>query len=150
SATPVRVDHGHHTFPGWYRNTRRLLEDIGVEDQLVESDQLHFLCKPDAAWGQAALYTYYAPAATSVLHNLFCTLLPWPQAFLSFYFLLDLAAEPFSRRSTLDRISVGGLLRSRFYSNDTLASFQNQAVLIAAAAPVDELSAMTVQKVVKA
>jgi uncharacterized protein with NAD-binding domain and iron-sulfur cluster len=135
-------EHGFHVFPGWYANTRRLLRELDVARHLIDLDAMHHLKRgrfPD-------LITYYPVTSLSRLaHNIFRGLLPWDEALTVLYFAVDLASQSFSRRAFLDRISVNGFLRSRYYRTEDIATFEQQTVLQAGAIPSYELSAMTMQ-----
>jgi len=147
----VWVDHGYHIFPGWYRNVRRLLEDLGIADRLLDTDTLYVLTRadPDAARpGRVYRHSSFTSVA-NFLHNIFDSLLPWHLSFMSFFSMLDLASESYAQRGFLDRVSVSGFFRSRFYRHEAIANFHQQTVLQASAIPFYELSAMTMQKIVK-
>lgn len=136
------VDHGFHAFPGWYQHTRALLEQIGCSGNLIDFERFHFLAK-----GSRTTHTVYEPSSlVNVLHDVLGGPLGWAETLLSYYFVLELAAEPMSDRGFLDRVSATGLLRSRFYATERMASFQHQTVLQAAAVPYHEVSAQTLQR----
>jgi uncharacterized protein with NAD-binding domain and iron-sulfur cluster len=142
-----RVDHGYHVFPAWYRNTRALLDELGIADRLVPIREFHFLRK-----GQFPSFvtTYEVSSIRNLAHNMFHGIVPWHENLLSFYYLLDLAAEAFSDKGYLDRVSGIGFLRSRFYATETIANLHQQTVLQASAIPYYECSAMTLQKLFRA
>jgi hypothetical protein len=66
---------------------------------------------------------------------------------LYFYFLLDAMAEPLSNKGVLDQISRVGLMRSRWYMTDAIASFEGENVLKASAIACYDMSAMTMKLV---
>ncbi len=146
----IYQEHGYHVFPGWYLNTRRLLHELNIEDNLVDIEKFHHLKKGPFKRGTAPhLITFYPMSSLgNVFRNLTSGLLPWTQTLMSFYFALDLAAEPLSNRGFLDLISANGFLRSRFYATEEMATLHQQTVLQASAIPNYELSAKTSQKLV--
>lgn len=139
-------DHGFHIFPAWYVNTRELLREIGVEKSLIDLHQFHHLSRGK---GDVLVTLKEWSSLRNIVSNVFAGLAPWHEAILSFYFLADLAAEPFSRRAYLDRISAAGFLRSRFYALDSIARLHHQGSLQASSIPYYEISAMTQQKLVR-
>jgi hypothetical protein len=138
-------DHGFHIFPAWYLNTRRLLEEVGCTSNLIDLDRFHHLHR--GKFPQAITLKQWTPG--NVLANAFSGLAPLPECFLSFYFLADLCAQPFSRRAYLDRVSAAGFLRSRFYASDAIARLHHQGSLQASSIPYYEISAMTLQRMVR-
>lgn len=140
-------DHGFHIFPAWYVNTREILREIGVDGSLIDLHQFHHLSRGK---GDALVTLKEWSSLQNIVSNIFAGLAPWHESILSFYFLADLAAEPFSRRAYLDRISAAGFLRSRFYALDNIARLHHQGSLQASSIPYYEISAMTQQKLVRA
>lgn len=139
-------DHGYHIFPGWYVNTLRLLRELDCDKHLVPFDRYHWLRRGEFP---QVITMLEMSSLRNMWSNLHCGVVPWPKLLLSGYFLVDLLSEPFSQRAFLDRISVGGFLRSRFYASDDIAQLHNQFTLQASSIPYYELSAMTLQKVFK-
>jgi glycine/D-amino acid oxidase-like deaminating enzyme len=139
-------EHGYHVFPGWYRNTRALLRDLGVIGNLIDIDRFHHLRR-----GRFPEFdTYHSLTSPGALrHNLLHGILTTPQTVVSFFFGVDLAAQPFRRSGFLDRVSANGFLRSRFYASDPIANFHQQTVLQASSIPTYDVSAMTTQKLVQ-
>lgn len=139
-------DHGFHFFPGWYVNTRRLLQEIDCTSNLIDLHRFHFLRR-----GEFPNYvTYKEFAWKNIPHNVLNGMLPLPEWILSYYFLMDLAAEPLSSAAFLDRISASGLLRSRFYATEAIALQHHQNALQGSAIPYHDISAKTMQKLVRA
>jgi len=90
------VEHGYHIFPGWYRNVRRLLADIGV--RLVDFDRLHYL-RPRPS---RELVTVRNPfSAAGLARNVLDGTLPWYEMFLTGYFALDMLSRPLSQKRLL-------------------------------------------------
>jgi uncharacterized protein with NAD-binding domain and iron-sulfur cluster len=136
-------DHGYHIFPGWYANTLDLLRQLRCDKHLIPIRQTHALRQGE--------YPHFVTTKewsglTNLLYNLTHSVLHWSDHLLAIYSVLDLAAEPFSRRAYLDRVSVTGFLRSRFYASEELANFHHQTVLQSIAVPLYEVSAMTIRK----
>lgn len=145
------VDHGYHIFPGWYRNVRRLLRELGILGRLLDTNTLYVLARPERSGTPPRVYAHHSfTSIRALLHNVFETILPWHLSFMSFFSMLDLTTQSYSLRGFLDRVSVSGFFRSRFYRHEAIANFHQQTVLQASAIPFYELSAMTMQKIVKA
>jgi len=70
-------------------------------------------------------------------------IMPLPDRLLTFVYLVDMFAEGIGRRWFLDRISAMGLLRSKWYATEALATFNQENLLKAVAVPAYELSAYT-------
>jgi len=141
------VEHGYHVFAGWYRNTRALLRDIQADQNLIDTHQFYVLRKGDYP-NFVALHQMSPP--WNIVRNIFSGILPWPQVLLLFYSVLDLQSQPFRHRGYLDRISVNGFLRSRFYTSEEMSAFQQNSALQASSIPNYELSAMTSQRTIQA
>jgi len=137
-------DHGYHIFPGWYVNTRRLLRELGCDKYLVDFHRFHWLRRGEFPRLMTMLELSSLP---NIWHNLNVGVMPFPEMLLSGYFLIDLLSQPFRHRFYLDRISVAGFLRSRFYASDRIAKAHHQFTLQAGSIPYYELSAMTLQKI---
>lgn len=144
------LDHGFHIFPLWYANVRALLDDLGLSHHLIDTDTQHTVTRsaqPDQA---GRWYTNYAVTSPKrVWQNFKNSPLRFDQNVVGTYFLLDLAAEPFARSGFLDRVSVNGMFRSRFYRHEAVANFQHFLGLQATSIPGDMMSAMTFQQVLK-
>jgi uncharacterized protein with NAD-binding domain and iron-sulfur cluster len=136
-------DHGYHIFPAWYANTRALLDQLGCSKHLIDIHRTHSLKRGAFPRFITAVET---SSLTNVLENLFNGVLPWADNLLSYYALMDLAAESFDQRAYLDRISGVGFLRSRFYATERVAAYHHNLVLQASSIPFYDLSAMTARK----
>jgi hypothetical protein len=144
------LDHGFHIFPLWYANVRGLLAELGLSDCLIEAATQHTITRPAGPDRPGQWYTNYPMNSLShALHNLRASPMAWPEATLASYFLIDIAAEHLSHRMFLDRVSVNGFFRSRFYRSEEVAHFQHFLGLQASSIPGDALSAKTFQKVVQ-
>jgi phytoene dehydrogenase-like protein len=146
----IHLDHGFHIFPLWYANVRHLLHELGIADRLIDTDRQYTITRSEGA-GRAGRY-YENFAVTSIgraLHNLLASPLRVRDTFLATYFLGDLAAETFRRAAFLDRVSVNGFFRSRFYRTEAVANFHHFLGLQASSIPGDAMSAMTFQNVAK-
>ena len=137
-------DHGYHVFPGWYRNTRRLLRQLGLQSHLIDIDRVHYV-KPGEF---PRLHTLWELSSLrNAWRNLRSGLVPWYEAVLASYYALDLSSTSFSRRSYLDRVSANGYLRSRPYATEGVAAAHEAFVLQASSIPNYEISAMTAKRI---
>lgn len=143
----VLRDHGLHIFPGWYVNVREILERIGAAGALVDHHQVAYVERGAFPDGLRVLREPIGLA--NLFHNTFRGPLPWHQSLLYQYFMLDLAGQPFSRRSWLDRVSETGLLYGRWYRTEAVARFCDYNVLHAASVNADEISAQSWQYVLR-
>ncbi|MEE8388649.1 MAG: FAD-dependent oxidoreductase [Acidiferrobacterales bacterium] len=152
-------EHGYHIFPSWYLNTRQLIKEIQGKHQptLVDFDRFYYLLsKEDRKKPQfrrrklefgAMIPMYSFDSIGKIVKNVFSGIAPWTEMFLQAYFVIDALAERMSRKHFLDRISRTGLLRSRWYANDTVAELEGESTLKASAIPAYEMSAMTAKLV---
>jgi hypothetical protein len=137
-------DHGYHVFPGWYRNTRRLLRELGQDGHLIDIDRVHYVKRGEFP----TLHTLWElSSARNLWRNLRAGLLPWYEAMLASYYAFDLATAPLEQRSLLDRVSANGYLRSRPYATEGVAAAHEAFVLQACSVPNYEISAMTAKRV---
>jgi hypothetical protein len=150
-------DHGYHVFPGWYLNTRLLLEEVGAAKNLIDVDRTHFLLKPpENATGNAPankrnLITFYQFSGILALVKNYLSmtkLLSKIDALLAIFAAIDLLSERWSRREFLDRVSANGFLQGRSYVTEKVAQLQQQTVLQASSIPSYEVSAMTIKLVI--
>lgn len=137
------VEHGYHLFPAWYTNTRRLLRELKIESNLIDIHKFHQIQE-----GKFPHFTTFRELSSlsNVWENIRSGILPWPEVLLNFYFILDLCSQSFENRKFLDKVSVNGFLRSRFYATENLANYNHQTVLQASSIPSYDLSAKTLQK----
>jgi len=146
----VYEEHGYHIFPSWYANTRQLLEDLGIADNLVDLPNFHMLKKREWRKGAAptlsTLYPISSPWHLIQDIQALARLLSLPEAILTFYAILDLGSASYDNRAALDRVTVNGFFHSRFYATEALADFQSNSVLQATSVPTYEMSAMTLRK----
>src|SRR5438094_8033023 len=97
-------DYGLHIFPGWYVHTRDLLARAGASSSLVDHDRVGYLPRGGFPHGMRALR---APTGVrNVVANLARGPLPWADAILYHYFVLDMIGRPVRRRRAMDRISL--------------------------------------------
>jgi predicted NAD/FAD-dependent oxidoreductase len=137
-------EHGYHIFPPWYVNVRPLLQELGVT--LIDFDRWH--SRVLGADGKARWVTSEVPTSLpSLYRSLTQGLLPWPDAVLYWYFVLDMLAEPLSNKALLDQVSRIGLMRGRWYVNKHIPEMEAENVLKASAIPLYEMSAMTAKKI---
>jgi phytoene dehydrogenase-like protein len=137
-------DHGYHVFPGWYRNTRRILWELELTSHLIDIHCVHYV-KPGEFPRKHTLWEL--SSALNLWRNLRSGLVPWYEAILASYYALDLSSAHFSHRSYLDRVSANGYLRSRIYATEGVAAAHESFVLQAASIPNYEISAMTAKRV---
>jgi len=143
------LDHGFHIFPAWYANVRPLLTELGVDD-LVDTDAQHTITRGESEDQPGKWVTNYAVTSFQrALHNLRHTPLRWHQAAIGTYFLIDLASKYFGRTAFLDRVSVNGYFRSRWYCHEDVANFHHFLGLQASSIPADAMSAATFQNVIR-
>lgn len=136
-------DHGYHIFPAWYANTLALIDEIGCRKHLVPIRQTHTLRRGEfPRFVTSKEWT----SLTNIVQNLLAPVLPFDEHLLAIYSAIDLAAEPFSERAYLDRVSATGFMRSRFYTTEDVAAYHHQTVLQSIAAPLHEVSAMTLRR----
>jgi uncharacterized protein with NAD-binding domain and iron-sulfur cluster len=143
---PFMEDHGYHVFPKWYVNARALLDELGVTAHLRDVSRFHTLRRGEFP----KLVTQGELSPLSLIQSLFGGVLPWHDNLLSYFNVLELACEPFERRAYLDRISASGFLRARYYATEQVARYHQQTMLQAVSIPNYEVSAMTLQKLVRA
>jgi hypothetical protein len=137
------VEHGYHLFPAWYTNTRRLLRELQIESNFIDIHQFYQIRE-----GAFPHFTAFRELSSlsNWWKNVRSGILPWPEALLNFYFILDLCSQSFENRKFLDKVSVNGFLRSRRYATENLANYNHQTVLQASSIPSYDLSAKTLQK----
>ena len=140
-------DHGYHIIPAWYVNMRSLLHKLGIDKNLIDFHRVHYLRRNEFPKFNTLLEPNYPK---NMIHNVFkCGVVHWTVQFLSLYAALDLAGHPLKKRAVLDRISVTGYLRNRWYKTEDVAKLQNQQLLQASSIPSYEISAMTARKVLR-
>lgn len=136
------VEHGYHVFPQWYPNVRAILERIGVK--LIDFDRYHFLLPGE----YPKRITVLGPSGLSAMwHYVFNGLLPWYHNLLYIYSVLDMISRPLSDKRFLDLVSQIGLIRSKWYTSESIAEMGQENVLKASAIPVYDLSAMTAKRI---
>lgn len=152
-------EHGYHIFPSWYLNTRNLINQVrdGNQSAFIDFDRFYYLLSFEERESPrfrrrklmfgAMIPMYSFDSIGKVIKNIFSGLAPWTEVFLQAYFVIDALAERMSRKHFLDRISRTGLLRSRWYANDTVAELEGESTLKASAIPAYEMSAMTAKLV---
>jgi len=146
SSGPGHDDHGYHVFPTWYLNIWRLVDQLGIRDRFIDCvDFVHL--RPGEFPTFIVFRDLNSPAA--LWHNLMSALMPPAEILLFYYSSLDLASQPYRYRSFLDRISVSGFIRSRFYRTEDLALANQEFILKGLSVPSYELSAMTLRNVIR-
>jgi zeta-carotene desaturase len=138
-------EHGYHIIPAWYVNFRNLLRELDVDQHLIDFDRVHYLRRRGFPRFNTLLEPNYP---RNFIHNVFrFGLVHWSVQFLSLYASLDLASQHFKKRAVLDRISVTGFLRSRWYRTEDVAALQNQHILQASSIASYQIGAMTARRV---
>ncbi|HVO41658.1 MAG TPA: FAD-dependent oxidoreductase [Aggregatilineales bacterium] len=141
-------EHGYHIFPDWYRNTWKLVDELGIRGNF--EDRAGFL--------NLRLENANPPHYTALLNinsvpyiwqNLTSGTLPFLQMVLFFYAALDLVCQPYSYRAYLDQITVNGFVRSRFYRTEQVARQFQDMMLKGISCPAYEVSAMTMRNVMR-
>ena len=137
-------EHGYHIFPRWYRNVRPIVDELGVK--LIDFDRWH--SRVIEQGGAKRWVTTQIPSSASTLYKaIFDGLMPWPDAMLYYYFVLDMLAEPLTNKALLDQVSRVGLMRDRWYMTQHIPEMESENVLKASAIPLYEMSAMTAKKI---
>jgi uncharacterized protein with NAD-binding domain and iron-sulfur cluster len=141
----VFEEHGYHIIPAWYVNFRNLLRELGVDQHLIDFHRVHYLRRRSFPRFNTLLEPDYP---RNFIHNVFrFGLVHWSVQLLILYASLDLASQHFKKRAILDRISVTGFLRSRWYRTEDVADLQNQHILQASSIPGYHIGAMTARRV---
>ncbi len=133
-----RREHGYHIFPAWYVNTRPILEELGVT--LIDFDRWHYLKPGDIDHPITVTVPHTLLGALKSLQG---GLVPWPEQFLYWYFVLDMLGVPLHRKAFLDHVSRVGMMRDRWYVTEGVAQLERENILKASAIPAFEMSAMT-------
>jgi uncharacterized protein with NAD-binding domain and iron-sulfur cluster len=139
-------EHGYHIFPAWYRNVRKLVEELGIENSFRDCTQ--FLQLHPGKYPKFLPFTNIT-SARYVWSNLTAGVLSVPETFLFFYAALDLMSQPYSYRAALDQVTVTGFLRSRFYRTERIAGQFQDLMLKGISVPTYEVSAMTMRNVMR-
>lgn len=146
----VYEEHGYHIFPGWYANTRHLLKELGIENNLQDVDKFHILKEGEWKGGQPPkLSTFYPMSCPQfLLQNVrsLSRLLSWSESTIAFYAMVELCSQSFDERFFLDRVTANGFFYSRFYATEELAAFHTGSILQATSTPTYLISAMTLKK----
>ncbi|MEW5851196.1 MAG: FAD-dependent oxidoreductase [Myxococcota bacterium] len=134
-------DHGWHGFPGWYLNTRALLDKLGV--QLVGFQEAYFVDKGPQGGLDHAKVLFLPTDLGGLIRLLTDGFLPPAQMTLYLYYLLDTMAASLSNKSVLDRISRTALMRGKWYVTELIVTADSDSLLKGTAIPAYEMSAMT-------
>ena len=135
-------DHGYHIFPTWYENTYRVLDELGIRENLRDMELFHQLRPGEyPRFRQLINFTSFRFA----WRNLWSGALPFWDLALYYYSVVDLICQPFRRRAFLDQISVNGFVRSRFYRTEAVSKQYQDLLLKFVSVPSYKVSAMTVK-----
>ena len=138
-------DHAYHIFPAWYRNIWQLVADLGIERNFVDCADLVEIKRGEFP---ACSYVYHNITSwRSGPRNLFARFIPPSEMFLFYYALADLLSQPYSRRASLDQISVTGFIRSKFYATKAVELQFQELVLKGLSVPLYDVSSMTMAQV---
>ncbi|MGW3728945.1 FAD-dependent oxidoreductase [Streptomyces sp. NPDC000851] len=111
-------DHGVHIFPAWYRNTLRLVAELGIAGNLRETKNFHQLLPGEFP----AFRTAVTPAADRLLFH---------------YGVIDLLAQEYGARDE----SLHDFLRSRRYLTEAAIADIEHLFVASSAAESDAVSA---------
>jgi uncharacterized protein with NAD-binding domain and iron-sulfur cluster len=139
-------EHGYHIFPAWYRNVRKLAEELGLQTAFRDCTQ--FLQLHPGQYPNFLAFTNIT-SARFLWTNLTSGVLPFAETFLFFYAALDLMSQPYSYRAALDQVTITGFLRSRFYRTERVAEQFQELMLKGISVPTYEVSAMTMRNVMR-
>jgi uncharacterized protein with NAD-binding domain and iron-sulfur cluster len=139
-------EHGYHIFPAWYRNVEKLIDELGLKEQL--SDCTQFLQLRPGDYPRFHAFTNIT-SARYLWRNLTAGVLPFAETFLFFYAALDLMSQPYRYRASLDQVTVTGFLRSRVYRTERVAQQFQELMLKGISVPTYEVSAMTMRNVMR-
>ncbi len=139
-------DHGYHIFPMCYRNIWKLVDDLGIAGNFVNSTDFIQIRRGEfpgfKTLRNMTSYRYF-------WQNLFSGVLSVPEMFLFFYSALDLTSQHYKNRALLDQISVVGFIRSRFYRTEQVAMQYQDLMLKGISVPSYFVSAMTMRQVMR-
>jgi hypothetical protein len=131
----VYEDHGYHIIPAWYKNFRGILDELEIV--LDDLEGYHFLLPHQ--FPNLVPISFMEPFAEGVI--------PIPDKILCLYFVSQMVGHSMSRKRYLDRLSLVGLLRSRWYATEPMSRYSQDNMLKAVAVPAYELSAFTTRLV---
>jgi uncharacterized protein with NAD-binding domain and iron-sulfur cluster len=122
-------DHGVHVFPAWYQNCLRLIEGLGISDNLRECENFYQLMPgefPDFRTFRSIL------KAGDLIGDIRSGVTPVADRMLFYYGLVDLLAQRYDVRDE----SLGDFLYSRWYlTENAIADIEHLFVASSAADP---------------
>ncbi len=137
-------EHAFHLFGMWYVNFWEMVADLGLDSSFEDHPVHRFL---DAGSFPTTTYLRNFASGRTFFRNVMSrAVLPRAEMFLYMYSMLDLASQPFRRRSFLDQQSVNGFMRSRFYSTDRIAREHQDILYKTFSVPSYRISAFSYQK----
>lgn len=140
-AGAMRLDHGWHGFPGWYVNTRALLDRLNVT--LVGFDEAVFI-DPLPQGGLTRRSVTFLPTSPGAFVRLLREgFLPPAHMILYLFYLIDTMAASLDNAAMIDRISRTALMRGKWYVTERLVNADSDSLLKGTAIPAYEMSAMT-------
>lgn len=147
-------DHGFHLFPAWYSNFWKVFKDIGCErdGNFKEINDFYQVYKNTNTYRRMA---FGGPIVKTMIANLFSGIMSLPDTILFGAVWLDLMLargrshiDP--SKFALDNISIFGFINSLYYTNAKQAAEFQELLLKGTSAPIDFMSAATVQHVIRA
>jgi len=129
------IEHGYHIFPRWYVNTRRLLGELGVELNDLDS----YFVLERGRFPQLRRIKIVDPFSDGAL--------PLPERLLFSQAVVEFCSAGLHRDRFSHRISSTGFLASRPYALRSALRLNEENMLKAVAVPAAELSAWTAQQV---
>jgi hypothetical protein len=124
-------------FLNWYHNFWRLMEDIGSErtEFFAPREDIAHLFPGKTPIPERRRTLSRLGSLESSGENLLSGVIPAPDLFLWFYSLTDLIGQSFDPARYLDKASVHGFLRSRWYATEPSIAFHEHILAKAFAMP---------------
>ncbi|MFO1320801.1 MAG: FAD-dependent oxidoreductase [Burkholderiales bacterium] len=123
----VYHEHCYHMYLNWYHNFWQLMGEIGRPraDWFSPRDGAGHLFPGRRAFTDRLRYMSRIGSMDSMDENLVSGVAPIPDVFLWFYSLADVVSESFDPQRYLDKTSVDGFMRSRWYATDASAELHD-------------------------
>ncbi|MFO1350867.1 MAG: FAD-dependent oxidoreductase, partial [Gammaproteobacteria bacterium] len=139
-------EHCYHMFLNWYNNFWKIVDELGIRDRFIPRSTIKF-----SERGAFPTMTEVVDVGSpwTAWRNLLSGVLPIPDMYIYGYSLLDLAAQPFNHEKFLDRFSINGFMRSRWYGTDSAAQQYQRTLAKAFASPTYKTSAESYQNLIK-
>jgi phytoene dehydrogenase-like protein len=137
-------DHGYHIFPMYYLNTWKIIDELGIRNNFVPIPNFNQLKAGE--YPHIETLVNFASAST-FWKNLTSGFEPFSSMFIFYYTMLDLMSRRDGTKFTLDEVSVEGFIYARFYKDSASDILLREMLLKAASAAPDNLSAMTLKRI---